>query len=76
MSGEDGIDIDRKHAKPWTGKLGVRFLILSNELPGFSDESGTIPTRFILGHFRQSFAGQEDPGLTESLLRERSGILN
>ena len=76
MSGEDGIDIDRKHAKPWTGKLGVRFLILSNELPGFSDESGTIPTRFILGHFRQSFAGNEDPGLTETLLRERSGILN
>jgi putative DNA primase/helicase len=33
ISGEDAITIDRKNLLAWTGRLGVRFVILTNELP-------------------------------------------
>src|SRR5215472_9160659 len=33
ITGEDTITIDRKFLPAWTGRLQVRFLILSNELP-------------------------------------------
>jgi putative DNA primase/helicase len=40
ISGEDTITIDRKYRDPWTGRLPARFMILTNELPRFSDSSG------------------------------------
>ena len=40
VSGEDSITVDRKYREPWTGRLPTRFLILTNELPRFTDSSG------------------------------------
>ena len=40
ISGEDTLTVDRKYRDPWTGRLPTRFLILTNELPRFSDSSG------------------------------------
>ncbi|MGD0897713.1 MAG: DUF3854 domain-containing protein, partial [Thermoguttaceae bacterium] len=48
ISGEDRQTIDRKYKDPWTGKLGARFLLLSNEVPRFTDASTAIATRMVL----------------------------
>jgi putative DNA primase/helicase len=76
ISGEDAIAVPRKHKEHWHGTLGVRFLILSNELPSLTDASGVIASRCILIRLRQSFLGRENTGLTETLIGELPGILN
>jgi putative DNA primase/helicase len=76
ISGEDAITIDRKYLPPWTGRLPVRFLILTNELPRIADASGALASRFIVISLTQSFYGKEDPGLTDKLLGELPAILN
>lgn len=74
--GEDVITIHRKNRMAWTGKLGVRFMLMSNETPTFSDRSGALGGRMVYVKFDQSFYGREDIGLTEKLLEELPGILN
>ena len=76
ISGEDSITIDRKYLTPWTGKLGARFLILSNELPALTDASGALASRFIMFVMHRSFYGQEDPNLTDRLMAELPSIFN
>jgi putative DNA primase/helicase len=76
ITGEDAITIDRKYREAWTGKLGVRFLILTNELPRLADASGALASRFMVLVLTESFYGREDPGLTNKLLAELPGILN
>lgn len=76
ISGEDGIEVQRKGIKNWTGFLGVRCWLASNEWPKFSDQSGTIASRFLAFHLRQSFYGREDFDLKAKLLAELPGILN
>lgn len=74
--GEDVITVHRKNKVSWTGKLGVRFMLMSNETPTFSDRSGALGGRMVYVKFDQSFYGREDIGLTEKLLKELPGILN
>ncbi len=76
VSGEDAITIDRKYREPWTGRLGVRFLLLTNELPRFTDASGALAKRFVLLLLERSFYGRENPALLAELLPELPGILN
>ena len=76
ISGEDAITVDRKYRDPWTGTLPTRFVIVTNEVPAFSDASGALASRFIILTLTRSFLGHEDPGLTNRLLEERSGIFN
>lgn len=76
ISGEDSITVDRKHRDAWTGRLGVRFLIMSNELPRLSDASGALASRFLVLTMSQSFIGKEDRSLGKRLLGELPGILN
>ena len=76
ISGEDGLTIDRKYRDAWTGRLGARFLILSNELPGIADASGALPSRFVVLVLSESFYGHEDLELTDKLMPELPGILN
>lgn len=75
ISGEDVQTIDRKHREPWTGRLGTRIVIFTNELPRLADASGAMANRFIVLRLTQSFLGQEDTGLEARLLRELPGIL-
>jgi len=76
ISGEDSITVDRKYKDPWTGPLGVRFLLLTNELPRFTDASGVLAKRFVVLTLSKTFYGREDPGLAGRLLPELPGILN
>jgi putative DNA primase/helicase len=76
ISGEDTLTVDRKYREPWTGRLPTRFLILTNELPNFTDASGALASRFVLLILTRSFYDREDPMLTETLLGEAPGIFN
>ena len=76
ISGEDLQTIDRKFREQWTGRLAVRFLILTNELPQIADASSALPSRFIILATSKSWLGREDERLTDRLLRELPGIFN
>jgi putative DNA primase/helicase len=76
ITGEDYITIPRKYLKAWAGKLPVRFLLLTNELPHFRDPSGALPHRFIVLRTLKSFRHVEDLTLERRLKSELPGILN
>jgi putative DNA primase/helicase len=76
ISGEDPLSINRKNSSFWHGRLQTRFAILTNELPALSDSSGALANRFIIVHLSNSFLGNEDPMLFETLKGEMPGILN
>lgn len=76
ISGEDALDVERKHKGDWHGKLGARVLILSNEVPVLGDASGALASRYVVFHMPHSFYGREDPHLSDKLTVELPGILN
>jgi putative DNA primase/helicase len=76
ISGEDAITVDRKYRDPWTGRLPTRFMLLTNEIPRFTDASGALASRFVILVLSNSFYGRENPRLTDELLTEASGIFN
>jgi putative DNA primase/helicase len=76
VSGNDAIDINRKYKKAWTGRLGARIIIMTNELPHFTDASGALPSRLIVLQMKNSFLGKEDISLIDRLIPELPGILN
>ncbi|MBW8015726.1 MAG: hypothetical protein FVQ82_06030 [Planctomycetes bacterium] len=77
ISGCDGIDVNRKYEPIIQGaRLGVRFVMISNNLQRLTDPTGTVSDRFIFLKTTQSFYGSEDLGLEKRLLAELSGILN
>ena len=76
ISGEDILTVDRKYLSSWTGKLTTRLTILTNELPAIADPSGALAGRFLTLQTENSFYGQEDPNLSETLLGELPGILS
>jgi hypothetical protein len=45
ITGEDTLTVDRKYLPHWTGQLPTRILMLTNELPSFSDASGACDGR-------------------------------
>jgi putative DNA primase/helicase len=76
--GEDEQAINRKNKPFWQGRLGIRWLILGNDIPKFrgTDEAGALAARMIMIGMNEDFYGREDFDLTEKLLAERAGILN
>jgi putative DNA primase/helicase len=75
ISGEDRVDVARKNTSSISLRLGVRFVLLTNELPRIADASGAMASRFVILSMTESFIGREDPGLTGKLLRELPGVL-
>src|SRR5262249_45214659 len=59
ITGEDDVEVDRKYREAWNGRMRVRFLIISNELPRLADTSGALASRFIVLNLRESFLGRE-----------------
>lgn len=76
ISGEDGVDIERKYQKVWSGKLPTRIMLMSNDSPTFTDASGALAGRMVYAAFEHSFYGREDLELEDRLMAELSGILN
>jgi putative DNA primase/helicase len=76
ITGEDMLTIDRKYREPYTGRLPTRFVMLSNELPRFTDASGAIATRMLILQLTKSFLNREDRTIESRLVPELPGILN
>lgn len=76
ISGQDVIDIDRKHKEAWTGRLPTQLILMSNELPKLTDASAAIAGRFVILKMVESFLGREDFELAGKLERELAGIFN
>ncbi len=75
ISGEDRLTIDRKYREHVTVKLSTRLMILTNEMPAFTDSSAALARRFIILRLTESFYGREDQQLAGRLLAELPGIL-
>ncbi len=76
ISGEDAVDVDRKHLPIVTVKLSARITILTNEIPGVVDSSGALAGRMIILRLTESFYGNEDRELFDKkLVPELPGIL-
>jgi putative DNA primase/helicase len=75
-TGRDGIQIDRKYREAWNGPLPTRFMIISNELPAFSDASGAVVDRFVTLLLTVSWLGRENPKLKTELEGEAPAVLN
>lgn len=75
ISGEDAIDVDRKNKPIWNGRLGTRFMIMSNKVPELLDSSGAIASRFLVLQLTSSWLGREDRDLEGRLMAELPGIL-
>lgn len=76
ISGEDTLTVNRKYREQFTGKLPVRIMLCSNELPQLGDASMAIAGRFIPLVLTRSWLGSEDHGLEVALRAELPGILN
>lgn len=76
ISGEDALDIGRKHKGDWHGRLTSRLVFLANEAPILNDTSGALVGRYVLFYTPDSFYGREDRDLTDRLRVELPGILN
>jgi P4 family phage/plasmid primase-like protien len=75
ISGEDSLTFDRKYKSAWTGKLDIRFVILTNLPPNIPDVSGALTNRMEPLVSYQSFLGREDLTLESKLMPELPGIL-
>jgi putative DNA primase/helicase len=76
ITGEDPVSVNRKNQSFWEGRLKTRFMLLSNELPHFTDSSVALINRFIVVQFTRSWLGKEDITLENRIQQELSGILN
>jgi putative DNA primase/helicase len=74
--GRDTVAIGRKFKEAWQGRLSVKVIITTNELPNLQDAGGVLASRFIMLDFKQSFFGREDVNLREKLEAELPGIAN
>lgn len=70
----DQQSVARKNKENWSGRLNIKFTIMSNDLPKLRDDSATIMSRFIFLELKKSFYGSEDLKLVERLLSEMPGI--
>lgn len=76
ISGQDTITIDRKYKELWHGVIPAQIVIMSNDIPSFSDSSNAISGRMLVLEMRRSFLDDADPDLSRKLEQELPGILN
>jgi putative DNA primase/helicase len=74
--GRDKVSLGRKFKKVWEGRLFLKPIITSNEVPNLQDAGGVLVSRFIMIDFQQSFYGREDVTLRNKLEAELPGIAN
>jgi putative DNA primase/helicase len=74
ISGEDVLTVDRKNTDSWTGRLLIRLVVLTNEIPRLTDASGALANRFLPLQLQESYLGREDLYLEPRLLAELPSI--
>lgn len=70
----DPFTVDQKHGPAWTGPLSPKIMLITNEIPTFSDASAALATRFLVLRTVPSFVGREDRTLEARLMEELPGI--
>lgn len=75
ISGEDAIEVNRKHKNGVKTKLGV-IIMACNELSDVRDESGALTGRYSIINFRRTFMGAEDSSVEDKIKAELPGIFN
>jgi putative DNA primase/helicase len=76
ITGRDVVSIPRKYTSAWTGRLGARIMILTNNVQPLMDLHPVLASRFVMLPCQVSFYGREDPDLRERLMAEAAGVLN
>lgn len=76
VSGEDAVSVNRKNKAELQVRLGVRFVVLTNEEPDLRDDSGAMANRFVPLKLQHSWLSKEDLTLKEKLAEELPGIFN
>jgi len=74
VSGGDRVNVNRKYLSTWEGDLKVHILMVSNQVPTFTDQSGALASRFIAIKTRKCFDGAEDHLLMPRLMQELPAI--
>jgi putative DNA primase/helicase len=77
ISGNDRISIERKYKDNWSGRLSVRIILFSNEIPSsLKDPSQALVGRLVHLQMTKSFFDKEDYDLHKKLRSELPEILN
>lgn len=74
ITGGDAVTVNQKNVKAFSATLGTRLIMSANEVVPLPDPSGAIATRWRVLQFTKSFAGREDRGLGDRLMKELPGI--
>lgn len=74
--GEDEIVANRKNQPFWKGRSGARFMLASNRVPEFPDESGALKRRCLYLHTPNPYKGKKNQNFEAQLAAELSGIFN
>jgi putative DNA primase/helicase len=75
ISGEDPQSVNRKNKDHLHVRLGVRFVLMANEVPRFVETSGALAGRIIALRMTGSWKDREDLTLKKRLLAELPGLL-
>ena len=77
ISGEDAVDIPRKHKSALNGvHLLARFILAMNELVSMPDVSGALSRRLVVLSFLHSFIGKGRAGMAKDIIAtEGPGVL-
>lgn len=75
ISGEDVVDVNRKHCPILSMTLATKLLLIANEMPTWFDSSNALINRYVIIPFSKTFAGREDMLLERQLKKESYGIL-
>ena len=76
ISGEDSLEVHRKHLPSISTRLRTRFTLAVNELPKFGDSANALASRLLVLTYNNSYQGREDRELEDKLAREVPGVLN
>lgn len=77
ITGLDDVSIDIKRKALWSGRLGVRIMVTTNELPVLRENSGAYTDRFEILKIDDSKSltvAQQDPDLKDALRYDQEGL--
>lgn len=75
ISGDDAQTVNRKNLPRISTRLGVRFVLATNEIPKLADASGALASRFHILAMSKSFLRREDKQLDAKLAAELPAVL-
>jgi len=75
ITGGDQIPAQRKYGQPFTFTSRALFVFSANSIPWMKENSGAVLARLVPVAMPVSFAGRENPTITEKLTAELPGLL-